>query len=287
MLIPFTFGQMAPASSIKILLHHFTGEGCSRWLWGNCGWQDLPWDGWKQPFQYSALPYYWIRHADICWTPFSITKTSPTTRKVHQITPYGNGIHCRLLSYFCSDPQMLLLPQMCQCFSPTIFQLTENTHARVQAEEMYGPSTMGKAWGPLTMLMEEIELEEIEQESKSCPDETTTDISAGVINCDDWLAVIYDQHWWLAKAVTVDAHNQDVQVEFFHPHMPNTRLHPKPKKDLCFIPAEHILVKLMELSSPGRASRMKEIYHLSAEVMDFIVEKHIHRILPNKLSWLD
>ena len=84
--------------------------------------------------------------------------------------------------------------------------------------------------GPLAMLMEEIELEEIEQESKSGPDETTTDISAGVINCDDWLAVIYDQHWWLAKAVTVDAHNQDFQVEFFHPHMPNTRLHPKQKR---------------------------------------------------------
>ena len=70
------------------------------------------------------------------------------------------------------------------------------------------------------MLMEEIELEEIEQESKSGPDETTTDISAGVINCGDWLAVIYDQHWWLAKAVTVDAHNQDFQVELFHPICP-------------------------------------------------------------------
>ena len=66
-------------------------------------------------------------------------KLAPTTKKIHQIPPYRNGINCRSRSYFCCDPQM------CQCFSPTIFQLTENTHARVQAEEMYGPSTMGKA----------------------------------------------------------------------------------------------------------------------------------------------
>lgn len=167
---------------------------------------------------------------------------------------------------------------MCQCFSPTTFQLTENTHARVQAEENDGPTTMGKNRGPLAMLMEEME-----QEPQSGPDGTTTDISAGVINCGDWLAVIYDQNWWLAKAVTVDAHHQDVQVEFFHPHGPNTRFHPKPGgKDMCFVPVEDILVKLMEPSSPGRASRTREIYHLSAEVMDFIEEEHINRLLPDK-----
>ncbi|XP_072099484.1 uncharacterized protein [Mobula birostris] len=126
-------------------------------------------------------------------------------------------------------------------------------------------------------------MEEMEQEPQSGPDRTTTDMSAGVINCGDWLAVIYDQNWWLAKAVTVDAHHQDVQVEFFHPHGPNMRFHPKPGgKDMCFVPVEDILVKLMEPSSPGCGSRTREIYHLSAEVMDFIEKEHINRLLLDK-----
>ncbi|XP_062898445.1 uncharacterized protein LOC134343609 [Mobula hypostoma] len=52
-------------------------------------------------------------------------KPVPATKNIHQVIPYGNSIHCRSLSCFCSEPQM------CQCFSPTTFQLTENTHARV------------------------------------------------------------------------------------------------------------------------------------------------------------
>lgn len=71
-------------------LHYFTWEGSSRWHWGNgekdcrqpcttaewhCGWQDLPWDGWEEPLQYSALSYCWRWHADIRLTPFSTTKT--------------------------------------------------------------------------------------------------------------------------------------------------------------------------------------------------------------------
>jgi len=51
---------------------------------------------------------------------------------------------------------------------------------------------------------------------------------------------------------------------------------------MCLIPFDHILVKLVELSSPGRASRTREIYNLSAEVMDFIKEKYIHHILPDE-----
>ncbi|KAJ3587610.1 hypothetical protein NHX12_011207 [Muraenolepis orangiensis] len=60
-------------------------------------------------------------------------------------------------------------------------------------------------------------------------------------------------------------------------------LHPKPGgKDMCFVPLEDILVKLMEPSSPGRASRTREIYDPSTEVMDFIEGDHINRLLPEK-----
>ncbi|KAI4809307.1 hypothetical protein KUCAC02_018207, partial [Chaenocephalus aceratus] len=205
-------------------------------------------------------------------------KPVPATRKLHQVTPTprnNSEIHCRSLSCFCSEPQM------CECFCPTIFQLIANT-PRVQVEDD-GPIPMQKTKGPLEMLMEEMEQEESEQQPmiRSGPDGTMIDLSADVVHCGDWLAVISDQNWWLAKAVTVDALHQDVKVEFFHPHGPNTRFYPKEVeggKDMCFIPFDHILVKLVEPSSPGRASRTREIYNLSAEVMDFIEEKHIHHI---------
>ncbi|KAI4816693.1 hypothetical protein KUCAC02_009009 [Chaenocephalus aceratus] len=204
-------------------------------------------------------------------------KPVPATRKLHQVTPThrnNSEIHCRSLSCFCE-------PQMCECFCPTIFQLIANT-PRVQVEDD-GPIPMQKKKGPLEMLMEEMKQEESEQQpmTRSGPYGTMTDLSADVVHCGDWLAVIYDQNWWLAKAVTVDAPHQDVKVEFFHPYGPNTRFYPKEVeggKDMCFIPFDHILVKLVEPSSPGRASRTREIYNLSAEVMDFIEEKHIHHI---------
>ena len=209
-------------------------------------------------------------------------KPVPATRKVHQVTPTHRNdyeIHCRSLSCFCSEPQR------CDCFQPTTFQLT----TRVQVEDD-GPISEPKRKGPLAMLMEEMEMEmegseeEMEQEPMTkSPEGAVTDLSADAVHSGDWLAVIYDQNWWLAKAVTVDAHHQDVEVEFFHPHGPNTQFHPKGGgKDSCFIPLDHILVKLEGSSSPGRASRTRAIYNLSPEVMDFIEEKHIHHILTVK-----
>jgi len=66
------------------------------------------------------------------------------------------------------------------------------------------------------MEQEEGEQEPMEQKplTKSGPDGTVTDLSADVVHCRNWLAVLYDQNWWLAKAVTVDTHHQDVEVEF-------------------------------------------------------------------------
>ena len=197
-------------------------------------------------------------------------KPIPATRKIHQVIPHRNSIQCRPMSCFCCE--------MCKCFNVTTFQVTEDTPAREPAQENGGFTVTQKNRGPLAMLMEEME-----EEPCHGPDGTVTDVSASAINSGDWLAVIYDQNWWLAKAIAVDGHHQDVQVEFFHPHGPSTRFHPKSKKDQCFIPLDNILVKLLGPSTPGRASRTRDIYQLSDEVMDFIEEAHINRLLPDKL----
>lgn len=217
-------------------------------------------------------------------------KAVPATRKIHQVIPTNQRdfeIRCRSLSCFCSEPEM------CECFSPTTCQLMANT-PRVEDDEDGPPPKKKKS--PLAMLMEEMEQEqesepqEMEEDETPTsrvplPDGTIADLSADTVQCGDWLAVIYDNNWWLGKAVMVDAQHEDVQVEFFHPHGPNTRFSPKQvegRRDMCFIPFEHILVKLVEPSAPGRASRTREIYSLSNEVMDYIEKKHIHHIQADK-----
>ncbi|XP_063074360.1 uncharacterized protein LOC134464949 [Engraulis encrasicolus] len=209
-------------------------------------------------------------------------KPVPGTRKFHQVAPtYLNNseIICRSLSCFCSDPQF------CSCFSPTIFQLHIKPH-RIQA----GKDGMTQKKGPLALLMEEVEQEETEQEqieqqeheseqepiTKRGPIGTVTNLTEEVLQSGDWLADVYDQHWWLARAVTVDSDHQDVKVEFFHPHGPTTQFFPcRGGKDMCFVPFNNVLVKLEEPSTPVRTSRRREIYHLPAEVMDFIEEQRM------------
>ena len=135
-------------------------------------------------------------------------------------------------------------------------------------------SAQNKEIGPVAMLMEEME-----QDSHEVSEGIHTKIAADHINCGDWLAVIYDKNWWLAKVIIMDTHHQDVKVKFFHPNGPSTQFHPKRgARDVGFIPVHKVLVKLTE-PSPTRACSTREIFHLSPEVMDYIEREHIQFLM--------
>ncbi|KAJ8409505.1 hypothetical protein AAFF_G00229060 [Aldrovandia affinis] len=51
---------------------------------------------------------------------------------------------------------------------------------------------------PLVILMEEME-----QMPLRGPEGTTTEITIDTIENGDWLVVVYDEHWWLVKAIAV------------------------------------------------------------------------------------
>ncbi|KAK9976693.1 hypothetical protein ABG768_021898 [Culter alburnus] len=201
-------------------------------------------------------------------------KSVPGTRKVHQVIPEGKKIFCRSLSCFCCEPKI------CQSFTPAMFDLNE--HEKVMNSKRHAENTGGssasaqqKEKGPVAMLMEEME-----QDNDEVPKGVHTKIAEDHINSGDWLAVIYDKNWWLAKVITMDTHHQDVKVEFFHPNGPSTQFHPKRgAKDVCFIPVQNILVKLTEPSSLRRASSTRDIFHLSPEVMDYIEREHIQFLM--------
>lgn len=129
---------------------------------------------------------------------------------------------------------------------------------------------------PLAMLMEAMEKEPSRE-----PEGTTTGIGPDDTQSGDWLVVMYKQNWWLAKALTIDPEHQDVQVEIFHPHGPNVCFRKKQGwRDVCSVPFTDILDKLNEPSSPVHTSSTREMYNISAEVMDFIEEEHLNRLLP-------
>ncbi len=46
--------------------------------------------------------------------------------------------------------------------------------------------------------------DEMEEESLKGPEGAIVDITINSIETGDWLAVVYDDHWWLGKSIDVD-----------------------------------------------------------------------------------
>lgn len=90
------------------------------------------------------------------------------------------------------------------------------------------------------MEMEDVIDEELDKEPLKGPEGTVTVMTVSSLNNGDWLAVVYDGHWWLAKSIAVDTEQQqDVKVEFLHPHGPTAKYQPKLlARDVCFCPVE-------------------------------------------------
>ena len=128
--------------------------------------------------------------------------------------------------------------------------------------------------------MEDVMEEKLDEEplkGGESPEGTVKVTTFSSLNNGDWLAVVYDGHWWLAKTIAVDTEHHD--VEFLHPHGPTANYQPKLlTKDVCFCPVEDIIVKLMGNASPVKL-RTREIYSIAPDVMDFIEREHVRRLL--------
>ncbi|GAA6092441.1 uncharacterized protein LOC124051031 [Tachysurus ichikawai] len=144
---------------------------------------------------------------------------------------------------------------------------------------------------PLAMLMEEMEdelgeagdlVDEMEEEPLKGPEGAIVDITINSIETGDWLAVVYDDHWWLVKSIDVDIGHQDVKVEFMHPCGPTANFHPKHgRRDVCFCPLKYVLLKLTGTACPLQVSRTTELYAIALDVIDFIERRHVQHLLSN------
>ena len=225
-------------------------------------------------------------------------KQVPSTRQIHQVIPHENRIHHRQLSCFYS--KMLV----CQCFCPATFYFYGHS------EEQQSDTMRAGKKRPLAMLWEEMEKEmggemeedmemedvmekELDEEPLKGPEGTVTVMTVSSLNNGDWLAVVYGDHWWLAKSIAVDTEHQDVTVEFLHPHGLTAKYQPKLlTKDVCFCPVEDIIVKLMGNASPVQL-RTGEIYSIAPDMTslsmcmsDACCSRHKRRLDKNEILTL-
>ncbi|XP_060745191.1 forkhead box protein M1-like [Tachysurus vachellii] len=54
--------------------------------------------------------------------------------------------------------------------------------------------------------------DEMEEEPLKGPEGAILDITINSIETGDWLAVVYDDHWWLGKSIDVDIEHQDFAI---------------------------------------------------------------------------
>ncbi|KAJ8409224.1 hypothetical protein AAFF_G00234220 [Aldrovandia affinis] len=80
----------------------------------------------------------------------------------------------------------------------TVEQQRNNTD---NSSDVHCTASEARRISPLAILMEEME-----QMPLRGPEGTTTEITIDTIEVwknGDWLAVVYDEHWWLVKAIAV------------------------------------------------------------------------------------
>ena len=98
-------------------------------------------------------------------------------------------------------------------------------------------------------------VDELKEEPLKVPEGANVDITINSIETGDWLALVYDDHWWLGTSIDVDIEHQDVKVEFMHPRGPTANFHPKHgRRDVCFCPVNDVLLKLTGTACPLQAS---------------------------------
>ena len=65
--------------------------------------------------------------------------------------------------------------------------------------------------------------------------------------CDilgDYLAVVYDDKWWIGIVTEINLEEIDAEVKFLHSRGPSTYFNWPQRGDYCFIPNLNILKKL-------------------------------------------
>jgi len=82
----------------------------------------------------------------------------------------------------------------------------------------------------------------------SMPVESAVDCHPG-----QYVACMYDGHWWLGNIIEMDYEQNDVKASFMHPHGPASTFRWPRREDICWVPTEHILAVIDISTATGRS----------------------------------
>ena len=87
-----------------------------------------------------------------------------------------------------------------------------------------------------------------------------------------YVACIYDSHWWLGNIICLSSEFNDAKVQFLHPHHahgPATSFHWPKKDDTCWVPLEHILCVIPAPTTTGLGSN----YRIADNILQLVTAK--------------
>ena len=77
----------------------------------------------------------------------------------------------------------------------------------------------------------------------------------------DFVASLYDEHWWVGLVVDVDTESNDVLVKFMAPHGPSPSFKWPTRDDVCWVPGSAILriLQTPSTTSTGRSYKLQAV----------------------------
>ena len=71
----------------------------------------------------------------------------------------------------------------------------------------------------------------------------------------DYIAVLYDDHWWIGLVEEVQMENSEAKVKFMTPHGPRKVFSWPVKDDVCWVPFSSILRIVNSLAPTSQSGR--------------------------------
>ena len=61
-----------------------------------------------------------------------------------------------------------------------------------------------------------------------------------------YICCVYDSNWWIGHVIEVDFLENDIRINFLHPHGPSKYFHWPSHEDICWVPLSHVLCKIKQ-----------------------------------------
>lgn len=76
------------------------------------------------------------------------------------------------------------------------------------------------------------------------PETQSLGLKVSELQPGQFVACIYDNVWWIGNICEISLSEQDASIDFMHPHGPNASFHWPVRKDICWVPEQHIIAVL-------------------------------------------